>query len=240
MPIPSTCLTAEFTSGPLGELTLNNTAQAPCPWPLGQYSSCNALRYDPAKGLWAFPPGLPQPPTSTSLVPVILSSQGGTYTSSIDLPAGSGLGAVREPAATDPAFTTGPATALNPVTVTNPSASMPMGFVGWAEWYGNMVDNSSTWLELWGALWYPGSAWPNVQGNWDAIRSSAPRGTGTFAAWNVRRGVVMTLAAGASGVVSARLGFKNVAQSGGTDPLIIGWQWRLFGAAFMLDAVAQG
>jgi hypothetical protein len=237
VPVPTVCLTPAFTSGPLGELTLANTSSASCPWPPGQFNSCNALRYDPVNGLWAMPPGFPAPASSSAPLPVIWSQQGGNFSTGISLPASE---AIWQPSTSDPAFTTGPSTALNPVTLANPSGTMPSGFVGWAEYYTTAITESSNWWEMWVGLDYPGGLWPQ-NGNWDGARSLSPLAS-MVTHLRVRRAVVLTVDAGESTEITAQIGQKNLeyASGGTTAASILGWTWELWGMWCCLDPIAQG
>jgi hypothetical protein len=237
VPIPTACISPAFTSGPLGELTLANTAEAGCPWPLGQFNSCNGLRYDPDNGLWAMPAGLPAPPGSSSALPIEWSSQGGSFSSPVSWAEQS---AIYQPSSSDPAFTTGPSAPLKSVTLTNPSSVMNSGFLGWAEWYMGAVTNSSDWWELWVSLNYPGALWP-TDAYWDSSRSIAPAGS-IVAHLRTRRSVVFTATPGEMVTVSPMIGARNLANASGgsTAAQIDGWSWVLFGMWFTLDPIAQG
>lgn len=242
MPVPDVCISPAFTHGPLGELTLANTRPAVCAWPGAQIDSANALRYDPAAGLWVVPAALPAPAGAASPLPVHLSSQGGAFSAPVLVATGS---PVWFPSTADPPFAnpsgpgTVPSTALSAVSVSNPSP-LSMGFVGWGEWRQNVNSGDSDWLEMWGSLAYPGSGWPNLGSYLDAIHTASPK-VQSIVHLRVRRAVVLTLAPGATAVVSAVLGLKNVGESGGTTAAQVqGWSWDLWGAGFLLDPIAQG
>jgi hypothetical protein len=243
MGIPTSCISPAFTSGPLDTLTLADTRPLDCPWPTGQLDSANALRYDPAHGLWTLPPGLPYPATSTSLLPVQLSTQGGTFSTPVTVP----QLVLWTPSTADPAFNvtgggTTPATACNPVTITNPSHTQSMGFVGWCDFSVSVNPEGSQWMEMWGQVYYPGSQWPNIQSNWDAIASTAPPLSASFLWYpRARRAVVFTIVAPLGTVtVTPRIGVKTVfAPSLGT-PQVLSWSWNLWGSSFLLDPIAQG
>lgn len=188
----------------------------------------------------AGPSGAPGPGT---VLPVQLSAQGGFFTTPVAIPTLT----LWSPSTGDPAFSlsgggTAPATACNPVTVANPSHVQSMGFVGWCEFEAAINPMKSGWMELWGQVYYPGSLWPNIQSNWDAICSTSQNSTTNFFWYpRARRGVVFTIVPPLGVVtVTPRFGVKTVYAGGSGTPTVMGWYWNLWGASFLLDPIAQG